>query len=248
MKVMKRIEIKAVGIAVVAALGMAGSAWAAMSGDSSQGSQGNMGSSQGQEPNNAPPAVTEQQPSQQQPGNLTAGERNFLQSAAEINATVIEAGKLAEEKSNDPNIKKIGQDLVRDHTAANQQLQRLASSKGVSLTLEPTSSQQRMIDRLSETSGDRFNQQFLRLTRAGSQRALSLFERTSRRAQDPDIRSWAGQMVSPIHGHIAMLKSAHPEPVAEKAHSSQNMNSPRLQQGQEQQIAPQPQKQPAGNY
>jgi putative membrane protein len=240
---MKRISIKAVGLTVAAALGLAGGAWAKQ--DTS--SDANMSEQpQAQEPNSS--AEAQQPGSQIQPGNLTSGERNFLQSAAEINATEVQLGRIAAQKSNDPNIQKIGEGLVRDHTAANQQLQRLASSKGVAITEQPTSSQQRMINSLSQTSGERFNKQFLRQTRLSHERALSLFERASRRAQDSDIRTWAGQMVPSVQEHLAMLKSGRPEAVAEKA----NPNTKPQQQQQMQPKQQQPQQtggqQPQGGY
>lgn len=202
---MKRIQTKLVWAAAAAALALTGTTWAATQTET------------------APPDQMQSMPPMQsqsngglQRGTLTAGERNFLQSAAEINATEIETGKLAESQSTDPNIKKIGQDLVRDHTAANQQLEKLASSKGLSITAQPTSFQQRMISSLQQKSGDEFNKQFLRQTTFAHQRAVSMFERASRRAQDPDIKSWAAQMLPSLQSHVAMLKSSKPEAVAEQ--------------------------------
>lgn len=244
MRVMKRISINTVGLAVVAALGLAGTTWAVT--ETNPGSSdSNMSSPpQGREPSS--PSEAQGQGPQTQPGNLTSGERSFLQSAAEINATEVELGRIATQKSSDPNIKKIGEDLMRSHTAANQQLQRLASSKGVTLTEQPTSAQRRMIDSLSQTSGDRFNKQFLRQTRISQERALALFERTSRRAQDPDIRTWAGKMVPSFQEHVAMLRSGHPEAVAEKTNPTMN---PPSQNQQPQRSQPQPSgQQPQGGY
>lgn len=239
--IMKRISINAAGLAVVVALGLAGSMWAKQptSSDSNMTEQ-----PQGQEPGSS--ANAQEGGSQTQPGNLTGSERNFLQSAAEINSTEVELGRIAEQKSSNPDIQKIGQSLIRDHTAANQQLQRLASSKGVTITEQPTSSQQRMINSLSQTTGDRFNKQFLRQTRLSHERALALFERTSRRAQDPDIRNWASQMVPPVKEHLAMLRSSRPEAVAEKNPNTQMQPKQGNPQPEHQQ--PQGQQQPQGGY
>ncbi|MEI6349919.1 MAG: DUF4142 domain-containing protein [Verrucomicrobiota bacterium] len=148
--------------------------------------------------------------------NLTAGERNFLQSAAEINASEVQLGKIALQKSQDPKIRQIAEHLVSDHTKANQELQKLASDKGVSLTMQPNHREQRRLSRLESKSGSEFNKAFLRQNIIGHERAISLFEAVSRRAQDPDIKSWSGKMVPGLQDHLAMARSASPEAVAER--------------------------------
>ena len=73
------------------------------------------------------------------------------------------------------------------------------------------------------------------------ERAISMFERAARRAQDPDVRSWASQMVPSLQSHLAMVKSGRPEAVAEKPHGMkphqgiQGSPSPGQQQQQQQQ-------------
>lgn len=147
---------------------------------------------------------------------LNASERNFLQTAAEISAAEVQMGQLAQKQSSDPNIQKIGQDLEKDHKDALQQLQKLASSKGVNIVAQPTSIQEKRIQSLQSKSGNDFNKQFLRQNIIGHERAISLFERVSRRATDPDVKAWASQMVPQLKEHLAMVRTGKPEAVAEK--------------------------------
>jgi putative membrane protein len=165
-----------------------------------------------------PPIGSQEQTSaakQQQSSPLTAAERNFLQSAAESNATEIRMAQLAEKKSSDEGIKKIGQELVKDHQAQLQQLEKLAASKGVSIVAEPTHNQQRILQSLESKSGADFDKQFIRLTQFAHERSISRFERVSRRATDPDLKSWASQTLPGLQSHLAMLKSS-PVAVGEK--------------------------------
>ena len=155
--------------------------------------------------------------------NLSSKERNFLQSAAEANAAEVRLGQIAERQSSDPNIKKIGQELAQSHQQALQELQQLAASKGISVTTQPTSRQQRMLSSLQEKSGNSFNKQFLKVATATHKRSISLFERAARRSEDPDIKSWANKMLPELENHLAMVQTRNPEAVAEKTgHKSQH--------------------------
>ena len=230
---MKRIEIRTVWAVVTAfALALTGTARARMHASPS--------------PVGEPPQTSA---TTQQHTKLTAGERNFLQSAAEINATQVQIGQLAEKQSNDPNIQKIGQELAKDHSVALQQVEKLAASKGVSVTGQPTFLQQKLINLLQGKNGSAFNKQFLRQATLGHERAVSMFERASRRAQDPDVKSWASQMLPGLQDHLAMVKSGKPEAVAERAKDHRQPAQPAPSPGRSgEQNAPGKGAAPSGGY
>ena len=202
-------------VAAIAALMLSNTTWAKVhSSPSPSGMQPQAGSS------------TQQQP---QRTSLNAQERNFLQSAAEINATEVQMGQIAERQSNDPNIKQIGQQLVKDHSAALDQVQKLAASKGVIITAQPNVRQQRMLSSLQSKSGNDFNKAFLRQSTLGHERAISLFDRASRRSQDQDVKGWASQILPSLQEHLAMSRSGKPEAIAEKTKRQQQQQQQQFQ-------------------
>ena len=173
-----------------------------------------------------------------QPGKLSAQDHEFLKKASEINLTEIELGKAAQRLSSDPNIKKIADGIVKDHTKANQQLQRLAASKGVQLPTAPSMGERRSLGSLEKMQGDKFNSEFLSFNMKGHEQAIALFEKESARTQDPDIKAWAQKTLPDLKHHLAMAQSGKPSAVAEKIKPQQQQyqkQQERQQQYQKQQ-------------
>lgn len=160
-------------------------------------------------------AMTEQ-------GKLDRHDHAFLKKAAEINLTEIQIGKIAEQRSSDPNIKKLAGTIIKDHQEANKNLERLAASKGVTLPNEPSIWERRSISSFEKEQGDKFNKEFLSLNIKGHEKAVALFEKESARTQDPDIKAWAQKMVPSLKEHLAVAQSSKPEAVAEKQKQPQH--------------------------
>ena len=152
-------------------------------------------------------------------GKLDSKDKDFLKKAAEINLTEIELGKVAERVSNDPNIKKMAAMIVKDHSNANQKLERLAASKGVILPNAIPSSEKNALSAIEKQQGDKFNKEFLSFNMKGHEKAISLFEKEASRTQDPDIKAWAQKMIPDLKEHLAMAQSGHPQAVGEKPKS-----------------------------
>jgi len=147
---------------------------------------------------------------------LSKEDHDFLSKAAEINLAEIESGKAAE-RSTDPQVKKLAEQVVRGHQTAQKQLEKLAAAKGVALPTEPGKVARQQIDSLLKKSGHEFDKQFLLNQVKGHQEAILYFEKEAKRTSDPDIKSWAEHMIPGLKEHLALSREVHPEPVAEPA-------------------------------
>ncbi len=156
----------------------------------------------------------------------------FLQKAAESNLYEIELGKIAEKTSTNPEIRKIAQDIVRNHTAANQQLEKLAASKGITLPSSPTKAQQQKVAALESKSGEQFDKAFMQDQVQNTQQTISTFERERSRTSDPEIKGWAESMLPRLKNHLSALQSARPEAVGEKNQKQPQKSKPSMQQPQ----------------
>ena len=192
---MKRIHLKTLCATLIAAFALAGTVRAASEAAPMEKKTGS--------------AMTEQ-------GKLDRHDQEFLQKAAEINLTEIQLGKVAEKMSSEPSIKKIAEMLVKDHSEANRNLERLAASKGVTLPTEPSLMDRHALSSMEKAQGDKFNKEFLSFNQKGHEKAISLFEKEAARTQDPDIKAWAQKMIPALKEHLAMSQGAKPESVAEK--------------------------------
>jgi len=206
---MKRTQLTS-GLAIIA-LSLGTTVWAAESSSSSQTKQ----------PMNA------QQSGSPMQGSLHRSDQQFLQTAASTNSAEIQMSKIAEQNSSDPRIRSLAKDLQKDHAKANQELQRLAASKGLTLSFQPTASQQKEIQALSQKRGDEFNRLFLSRNVKGHEQTIALFQKEGQRAQDPDVKSWANKMLPDLHSHLAMVQQISPQAVGEK--TRQQQTTPQMQ-------------------
>src|SRR5690606_15662220 len=62
------------------------------------------------------------------------GERKFMGNGAHGNAKEIALGKIAQQKSQHPQVKQLAETIVRDHTEAGEKLKPIAASMGVDLS------------------------------------------------------------------------------------------------------------------
>ena len=200
---MKRIHLKTLCGALIAALAFAGTVRAAT-------------------------ATTEKKPAAAptEQGKLDRHDQAFLKKAAEINLTEIQLGKVAERISSEPNIKKIAAMLVKDHSEANSNLQRLAASKGVTLPTEPSLLERHSLNAMEKEQGEKFNKEFLAFSQKGHEKAISLFEKEAARTQDPDIKAWAQKMVPALKEHLVMSQGVKTEAVGEKGKAQTKQQKP----------------------
>lgn len=207
---MKRIHLHSAHAFIIAALAVSGIAWAA---------------------NDAPSPAQGKQAAVSEPGKLDRHDQEFLRQAADINLVEIELGKVAEKVSTDPKVKKYAQNIVKDHSEANQKLARLAASKGYALPNQVPSSDRHELSSLEKQQGAKFNKDFLAFNIKGHEKAIALYQRQAAKTQDPDIKAFAEKMLPHLKEHLAMAQSSNLEVVGEK------------QQIQQKQLPQQPQQQ-----
>lgn len=143
-------------------------------------------------------------------------DQSFLQRAAEMNLYEIELGKIAERAASNPEIRKLAQEAIKNHTAANQQLGKLAAAKGITLPSSPSKMQQRKIAMLESKKGAQFDKAFLQDQVQSTQQSISTYEREHGRTADPEIKEWAQSMLPKLKDHLAVLQTSRPEAVGEQ--------------------------------
>ena len=86
----------------------------------------------------------------------------FYKNAAEGGIAEVDAGHLAQDKGNSQQVKDFGAMMVKDHTAANEKLQALASSKGITLPTTASVAQMANKAKLDVLSGDTFDKSYVK--------------------------------------------------------------------------------------
>ncbi len=135
-----------------------------------------------------------------------ASPESFMKDAAQNSMAEIEMGKLAEQKSQNPEIKKFGQMLVTDHTAAGNELKALAAKKNITLPAD-TGSHKSMIESLGKESGAGFDKAYINAMVSHHEDDLKAFQKQAENSADPDVKAFAAKIVPVLRKHFDAVKA-----------------------------------------
>lgn len=117
----------------------------------------------------------------------------------------VELGRLAVQRGSSAGVKQYGQEMVEEHTRANQELMQLVMQKQVELPTEMSTQNTATIDRLSELSGTSFDTAYKQAMIDSHNQAIALFQAQSQQGQDPQLKAWAAQKLPNLQAHLQMV-------------------------------------------
>ena len=133
---------------------------------------------------------------------LSAGDRKFLSEAVDGGMAEVELGKLALQKAADTGVKKFGQQMIDDHSQANDQLRQLAAGKGVDLPQSPSAKNRELKRRLASLRGTSFDKAYMTDMVADHKEDVAAFQRESNWARDPQVKSFATHTLPTLREHL----------------------------------------------
>ncbi|MGQ0826790.1 MAG: DUF4142 domain-containing protein [Bacteroidota bacterium] len=126
----------------------------------------------------------------------------FLVEAAEITLTEIHLGQLAQTKSTDAEVKRIGKMMESDHTKSLNELKALASKKGITIPTSLTEDGKDEYNKLNDKKESEFNEDYCDIMSKEHKRAINKFERASKNAEDDEIKAWATAALPKLRTHL----------------------------------------------
>jgi putative membrane protein len=131
----------------------------------------------------------------------------FLVAAAETDLMEIEIGKLAQTKGTDPGVKEFGKMLVADHSKSAEDTKPLADKLQVSLPTSITEKGKEHYNELNDKkAGQEFDEKFSEMMVKGHEEAVSKMQDAAEKANNPEIRAWAANMVPTLKMHLEHAK------------------------------------------
>jgi putative membrane protein len=130
----------------------------------------------------------------------------FLSSAAQANMAEVAAGRLATKKSGNADVKRFGQHMIDDHSAANSELMDLAHKKEIPVSAQPDDAHQKDVAHLEGLSGVDFDRSYVAMMVTDHVKAVALFETYSREASDPEVRTFAQKTLPVLRDHLKMAR------------------------------------------
>lgn len=137
----------------------------------------------------------------------SAADTKFAMAAAHGGAAEVEMGKIAAEKAKDPDVKAFGQQMVDDHSKANEKLMSVAKDESLTLPSEPNAKQKAMCSRLKALSGAAFDRAYVNSMVKDHTEDVQEFTKESTSGADPKIKDFATETLPVIQGHLDKIKS-----------------------------------------
>lgn len=136
--------------------------------------------------------------------------QSFATQAATIGKAEIELGKLAAEKSQDQDVRKYAQRMVKDHQAAEAKLKKIAAEENIKLPQSLDAEHEAIKEKLSGLQGEAFDREYAKVMAKGHDKAVALFESASQDAKMPaDLKEFAASTLPTLKEHKDMAHSLH---------------------------------------
>src|SRR3954447_16732618 len=129
----------------------------------------------------------------------------FITKAIQGNLAEVQMGQLAQEKSQNSDVKAFGQQLVADHNDANKKATAVANDIGVTPPEEPSKKQKADYEKLSKLFGDAFDKQFAKHMVMDHKKDIGEYKADSKK-KDPTA-SYASDTVATLQKHLEMAQS-----------------------------------------
>lgn len=135
----------------------------------------------------------------------------FMVKVADVGMTEVQLGQMAENKGSNQRIKDFGAMMVKDHTAAGDELKNLASQKNVTLPSTVSNDHQKKIDDLNKKSGHDFDKSYIDAMVDGHQSTVNDFEKASKNTKDADVKSWIDKTLPTLKMHLDSARAIKKE-------------------------------------
>ncbi len=150
--------------------------------------------------------------------SLSKADSKGIMDMAMVNMAEVEMGKLAQSKSQNPEVKTFAQQMIDDHTKGLQEVQAVAQAKGVTLPTELDAKHKAMSDKLAKLNGEAFDREYMKVGGVASHKeALALLKKNQKSAKDADVKGLAAKMQPTVEQH---LKAAQQAPTAKSGTTS----------------------------
>ena len=152
---------------------------------------------------------------------LSTAEKTFVTKAAKGNFAEVELGKLASQKSHNADVKAFGEQMVTDHSKANDNLKPIADSNGVQWPTKLTGEPKALYDKLSSLSGAAFDKTYIHAMVEGHEKTAKEYEMESGKVKDSQLKSYVDQTLPVVQQHLSHIQSIQQsEPGAAKKTTS----------------------------
>jgi putative membrane protein len=128
--------------------------------------------------------------------------QQFVTKAAESNLAEIKVSQLALTKTQNPDVRKFAQQMIDDHTKANEQLTSLAEQKGLKVPDNTDVAHRAAMKMLEAKSGTSFDKSYIEQMNKDHDKTIKLFQQAENDGKlDPGLKSLAAKILPTLESH-----------------------------------------------
>jgi putative membrane protein len=140
--------------------------------------------------------------------SLSSKGSSFVKEASAGNQSEVALAQLAQQKAQNPEIKNLAQLIQQDHQQAQEKLQTIAQTHGITLDQSPSWTQKRAQSKLEKLSGAEFDQQYAKDMLEDHVTDIKKFQKASENIQDGDVKQYAQECLPKLQAHLQHAESA----------------------------------------
>jgi putative membrane protein len=153
------------------------------------------------------PALAQKRAAHQARANAAMTDQQFLELAAQTDMVEANLGQLAQNVSDNQQVKDYAQTLVTDHTKDFDDLHTAAQQASLMVPDAIDAAHNKsMIDPFQKLKGAAFDRKYVQEMVAGHTHALEIYKKEAEDAQNPAIKSYAENAIPVLEKHLASAK------------------------------------------
>jgi len=131
----------------------------------------------------------------------------FMTAAASAGMMEVQAGQIALQKGISQEVKDFGQQMITDHSSANDQLKTLAAQKNVELPVALGNNDQQKIDILNKVDAKDFDKTYIKMMVKDHSAQVDKFQSEVDHPDDADVKTWAQNNLPMLLHHLETAKT-----------------------------------------
>ncbi len=137
---------------------------------------------------------------------VTEDDSKFLVFAADAGMTEVQAAELAKTQAISAKTKAFADEMIKDHTAAANEVKSLAANKNVTLPAAISDDHQKAIKDITRKKGSDFEKAYVDMMVDDHQKVVDKFKDASDKCKDPDVKALAAKLLPALQGHLDHAK------------------------------------------
>lgn len=148
------------------------------------------------------------QPDSASKTSLSDQDKSFADAAAKGGMMEVMMGKLAATNAENAIVKSLGEMMVKDHSKANDELKKWASTAGYTLPTGLDADQQKMYDDLKAKKGKDFDKAYTDLMVSDHKEDIAAFKKEAASGSEASLKSFASSTLPTLEHHLMESEKA----------------------------------------